>query len=546
VSSILPEKILKKLLISRGFTNEARRKEFLNPDYTDLFNSADLPDMKAAVSRIKQAKRNNEKICIYGDYDVDGLTATTLLLDAFHKFGIETTSYIPNRFTEGYGLSDTGVQHLADAGVKLIITVDCGSKSVAEIDKASELGVDVIVTDHHTLGEVLPKCIALVNPKRKDSKYQFKELAGVGVAFKLVQALQTRMEGLEDGQEKWLLDLVALGTTCDIVSMTSENRVLVKWGIEVSRKSKRLAFGALSSVSGNEKTEINTETFGFRFGPRLNVAGRLESAQKSLDLLTSKNPEDAMRLASELDLLNTERRSEQTRIFNEVIVEAEASDDGVLVLAGEDWSQGVVGIVAAKTVERFKKPTFILQTIGETTKGSARSFGDFHLAQALEELTGIIIGGGGHSMAAGVTLETNRVDEFRRKINSYYKKLDLKNQACLLNTKIDMVLDNLSDVNSELVEKLSTMEPFGLDNQKPVFKSKLTMVKARAVGTDATHLKAVLSDSDGVEIDAIGFGLAKEFDFTSAEVDVKYRIGLNTFNNQTSVQLELVEITGSN
>lgn len=541
-----PKKILEKLLVSRGLVSKVEREKFLGPNYSELLDPMQLPDMKAAVSRIKQANQNNEKVCIYGDYDVDGLTATTLLLDAFQKFDIKTISYIPDRFTEGYGLSEAGVKHIADAGAKLIITVDCGSKSIVEIAKATELGVDVIVTDHHTLGDTLPKCVAVVNPKRTDSKYRFKELAGVGVAFKLVQALQTEIEGLDEGQEKWLLDLVALGTTCDVVSMTDENRILVKWGIEVSKKSKRLAFGALTSVSGSEKTEIDTETFGFRFGPRLNAAGRLESAQKSLDLLTSKNSEETMRLASELDLLNTERRSEQTKIFQEVATKAEVSDDDVLVLAGKEWSQGVVGIVAAKTVERFKKPTFVLQTLGQTTKGSARSFGDFHLACALEELSGVIISGGGHSMAAGVTLDTNKVGEFRRKINAYYRKLNLKNQRHLLDTKEDVVLENLSDVNSELVEELSMMEPFGLDNRKPIFKSRLTVVKARTVGADASHLKIVLSDSNGTQIDGIGFGLAKEFDFASVEVDVKYRIGLNTFNNRTSIQLELVEITSSN
>ncbi len=545
MSLLTVEEILNKLLVSRGFKTSVKQKKYLNPDYHNLYDPLKLPDMAQAVDRIKLAKDGNEKVCIYGDYDVDGLTATALLLDAFSNFEIDATSYIPDRFNEGYGLSMEGVHTIAAKGTKLIITVDCGSRSHEEIKKATSLGMDVIVTDHHNLGNTLPECTAVVNPKRKDSKYPFNDLAGVGVAFKLVQALQKELNGMASGQEKWLLDFVALGTTCDIVSMTDENRILVKWGLEVSRKSRRPAYGALSSVSRSKKTEIDTETFGFRFGPRLNAAGRLRTAQRGLGLLTTDNTVESMSLAAELDTLNSERRSKQAKIFEAVVKKAQNSDDAVLVLSSKDWSQGVVGIVASKTVERFNKPAFIFQNLGEESKGSARSFGDFHLADALEELSDLIIRGGGHDMAAGVTLKSNKLGVFRKKINEYYNSLKLKDQSKLLIIKAELSLDDLSNVNENLVRALAKMEPFGPGNQKPVFESKLSVVEARAVGTDGTHLKAVLSDVNGIQIDAIGFGLARDFDFAAMGVKVKYRVGLNTFNNHTKVQLELLQINPS-
>lgn len=543
MSPLTSEEMLKKLLVARGLKTASEQTKFLNPDYDNLYDPLTLPDIEPALGRIKLAQKNGEKVCIYGDYDVDGLTATALLLDAFKSFSIDTISYIPDRFSDGYGLSMKGVKAIAGQGVGLIITVDCGSKSHDEIKMANSLGVDVIVTDHHSPGEMLPKCVAVINPKRKDSQYPFNDLAGVGVAFKLVQALQTKLEGLELGQEKWLLDLVALGTTCDIVSITDENRVLVKWGLEVARKSRRPAFGALSSVSGTEKSEIDTETFGFRFGPRLNAAGRLLTAQKGLDLLTTDNALKAMAYAAELDTMNSERRGEQARIFEDASSEAQSSKDQVLVLSGKDWSQGIVGIVASKIVERFKKPAFILQNLGKETKGSARSFGDFHLAEALEELSDLTLKGGGHAMAAGVTLKSSDAGAFRKKINQYYQGLGLKNQSRFLEAKPEITLEDLSSVSEELVKVLSKLEPFGSGNPKPVFESKLEVVEARAVGTEGVHLKALLSDEKGNQIDAIGFGLARDFDFALNSATVKYRVGLNTFNKNTKVQLELLQIT---
>ncbi len=541
------KEILKKLLISRGFNSSTDRDKFVNPNYSDLYGTEELPDINVAVNRIILAKKNSEKVCIYGDYDVDGLTATTLLLDAFSDFGIETISYIPDRFSEGYGLSAKSMEFLASEGTTLIITVDCGSKSHKEIKKAYSLNMDVIVTDHHSVGDTLPECVAVINPKRNDSKYPFKQLAGVGVAFKLVQALQTKLSGVKPGQEKWLLDLVALGTTCDVVPLTDENRILVKWGLEVARKSRRPAYGALSSVSGSEKSTLDTETFGFRFGPRLNAAGRLETAQKSLDLLRATNTTESMSLATQLDTLNTQRRSEQDRVFEQVILAAQNyEEDDVLVLIGEDWSQGIVGIVASKTLTRFKKPSFILQDLGKESKGSARSFGGFHLDHALNKLSALTLKGGGHAMAAGVTLKTENVNAFREQINKYYKSLNLKDQAKFLEVKTEIQLTDLSLIDENLVTTLDKMAPFGLDNEKPVFESKLTVVEARAVGADGTHLKAVLQDKSGVEIDAIGFGLAKNFDFEALNVKAKFRIGLNTFNSRTNVQLELLQIISSN
>lgn len=541
MSSPNEEEIFESILVKRGLTDKKEREKFLNPDYNQLHDPFSLPDMSAAVKRLIKAKKNKETVCIYGDYDVDGLTATTLLIDAFEDFGINSQSYIPNRFTEGYGMSFEGVKAIAKTGAKLIVTVDCGSKSLDEIKLANKLGLDVVVTDHHTLGDELPDALAVVNPKRVDSKYPFSDLAGVGVAFKLVQALQTKLEGLEKGQEKWLLDLVAMGTTCDVVSLTDENRTIVHWGIEVAKKGRRPAFISLSKVSSSELGDIDTTTFGYRFGPRLNAAGRLETAQTGLDLLVSDDPQDADALAHELDIQNTERRAIQARIYHEAEAMAEKSDDKVLVLASKEWSHGVVGIVASKIVEEFKKPTFIIQILGDEAKGSARSIGEFNLAEALTATSAHTLKAGGHAMAAGVTLRAADVDKFRESINEHYSSLELKEQSDLNGVNEDVELSSLEGLNERLVKLLSQLEPYGAGNNKPVFKARLNVLDYRLVGGDKKHVKLTLGDDNGANVDAIGFNMAKGLPESSKVIDALFNIELNTFRNETKVQLNLLQ-----
>ena len=537
------QEIIDQLLSSKGIMTDKQKEAFLMPSYESLGDPTLLPDIEAATKRLIKAKENNEKVFIYGDYDVDGITATALLADAFNNFGINFSYYMPDRFNEGYGMSEDGVRSIAERGGKLIVTVDCGSKSIKEIELAKKLGMDVIVTDHHSLGEKLPNCIAVINPKRKDSNYPFSDLAGVGVAFTLVRALQQEIKGLAKGQEKWLLDLVALGTTCDVVSMTKENRVLVKWGIEVAKKSRRAGFNVLCAVSSTDKSKLSTEDFGFRFGPRLNAAGRLESAEQSLKLMLAKNETEATTIGQKLDKQNSLRRSAQNRIFEEASLRAEATNDPVIVLADKDWSHGIVGIVAAKIVEKYKKPAFIMQDLGDETKGSARSFGDFNLAKAIEAASSTIITGGGHALAAGVAVESNMLHEFRRAINDYYKGLELGNQERLLDKSADIVLEDLSHMDLELINEIENLQPFGKDNEPPLFQAIVKIVDQKKVGSDQNHLRLVVTDEKGNKLTAIGFNKAEEISDDTSEVEAIFELQRNEFNGNISPQLVLKQLS---
>ena len=422
-----------KILAARGL-DDVSKAAFLLPDYSKSHDPFLLPDMDKAVKRLVKAHKKQEKITIYGDYDIDGLTATTLLLDALASFGFKNVDvFIPNRFVEGYGMTIDAVERIASGGAQLIVTVDCGSLSHAEIIRSNELGVDVIVTDHHNVADQQPPAVAVINPKRVDSRYPFSDLAGVGVAFKLVQAMQTKMDGLPIGQEKWLLDLVALGTVCDIVTLVDENRINVYFGLKVLAQAKRPGLKALMAVALIDPKTVNARSLGFGLGPRMNAAGRLETAQHALDMLITTDSMAALEKAQYLNDLNLARRFDQAKIVKQAIIQAEDyKDDSVLVVSGVDWSHGIVGIVASKLLEKYKKPVFVMQEMGDETKGSARSFGDFSVADAIKANDGIVTKGGGHKLAAGVTLPTKNIADFRKKVNEFYDSLNLVNQQELL------------------------------------------------------------------------------------------------------------------
>ncbi len=541
------QEIFNALIEKRGITDV---EAFVNPKYEDCHDPFLLPDMKPAFERLKFAREHDELVAIYGDYDIDGLTATTVLQDAFSNFEIKTTAFIPDRYQDGYGLSKRGVDQLHKEGAKLIVTVDCGSLSFKEIDYANKLGIDVIVTDHHTVGDKLPKAVAVINAKRKDSKYPFNDLAGVGVAFKLVQALQhgpkkgEGIPGLDEGQEKWLLDLVALGTVCDVVSLVDENRIFVKFGLQVMKRTRREGLRALAAVSETSLADVDTTTFGFRFGPRLNAAGRLESAQASLNLLSAQKGEGALVMAQNLNQLNTQRRSQQKEITTEATAQAdEYANDPVLVLSSPDWSHGIVGIVAAKLVEELQKPTFILQEKDDHATGSARSFGDFSLAEAIAAVDEHIEKGGGHSMAAGVTVKNENIDDFRQAMIAHYKSLKLNDQADHLAARPDLEVESFAGFDTELLELLDRLQPYGMGNEEVVFRLKDAQLKDwRAVGQDQTHAKATIADLDGISHDAIGFGLAKKMAETGEKLSPVFVFEANTFSGRTKPQLRLIAI----
>lgn len=537
--------ILEELLQKRGLKTKAQREAFLHPGYEKLADPFLLPDMKKAVARLKTAKTKKENVVIYGDYDIDGLSATTLLLDAFTQFGLHVSAFIPSRFDDGYGLSSEAIERLSEGGAQLIVTVDCGSLSIDEVAHAKKLGVDVIVTDHHNLSETLPDAVAVINPKRDDHKYPFRDFSGVGVAFSLVRAMQRELEGLEEGHEKWLLDLVALGTICDIVSLTGENRILAFWGLKVMSQVRRPGLKALMAVAAIKPAEVNARSLGFGLGPRLNASGRLETAQLSLDLLTATENSKALRFAQELDNMNVARRKDQNKIFLEAITQAGSfADHDVLVLSNADWSHGIVGIVAAKILEKFQKPTFVLQELGEETKGSARSFGDFSVGEAIRYSEKIIIKGGGHTLAAGVTLETVKIDDFRTSVNTYYRSLKLQNQKAHLMPKAELTLKSLEGVSEEVVQSMGQLEPFGQDNPQPVFLiENLVVEQIRKMGDNNQHVKLKLRDSKGDSMQFLAFSAPEHFFVEpGAQVNVWCTLDINEWQGNRSVEGRLLEV----
>ncbi len=557
--------LFEAILQARGIT-ESERESFLLPRYETRHDPFLLPDMQAAVDRLVTAHGKDERVTIYGDYDIDGLTATTVLLDALESFGFSNVdTYIPNRFVEGYGLTIDAVEKIASNGAQLIITVDCGSLSEKEIVRANELGVDVIVTDHHNVAPVQPPAVAVINPKRllmdypneyekhslkadsvhKGKIYPFLDLAGVGVAFKLVQALQTRLDGLALGQEKWLLDLVALGTVCDVVTLVDENRVNVYWGLKVLAKTRRQGLKALMEVAGIKAGEINARHLGFGLGPRMNAAGRLETATHALEMLQARDGMTALEKARLLDELNISRRSDQDKIYKAALLQAEAyASDPVLVVSHPDWNHGIIGIVAAKLLEKYKKPTYVLQELGEDAKGSARSYGDFSAADAIRAADDLITKGGGHKLAAGVTLPTKNIAAFRQRVNEFYRSQNLFNQQALLLPQEDVSVVNLLQVNDELLLQLSQLEPFGNGNPEPVIKlANMLVVNVRRMGTDAQHIKLELRDDNKKSLWFLAFNAPEHFFVQPGEyVTVWFQLTINEWQGRRSIEGRLLHL----
>ena len=540
--------LFERILAARGLTTRATREAFLQPDYAAVKHDPFLlPDMKKAVARLKQAREQGEKIVIYGDYDIDGLSATALLLDAFGKFGFEgVDAFIPNRFVEGYGMTMGAVDKVRDMGADLIVTVDTGSLCHAEIAYAASLGIDTVVTDHHNVAETPPPSVAAVNPKFSGHTYPFRDLCGAGVAFKLVQALQTELDGLPDGYEKWLLDLVALGTVCDIVTLADENRANVYWGLEVLKKQQRPGLKALMAVAGIEPGQVNARHLGFGLGPRMNAAGRLETAQHALDMLTARDGLAALEASEKLEELNGKRRSIQDMIFEEACVQAEElADDRVLVVSSSGWNHGVIGIVASKLVEKYKKPVFIIGERGEEATGSARSFGDFSAADAVRAADDIIIKGGGHGAAAGVTLETEKIGDFRRRVNEFYDSLQLTHQERYLLPRADVEIDDFSEINEELVANLARMEPFGNGNPEPVLKiTTASVLSMRRMGADGQHVKLALRDKNGKVLQMLAFNAPEEFFREPGdEVAVWFQPTINEWQGVRTVEGRLLHVS---
>ena len=494
--------LFKQLLRQRGLDDD-----FLHPDYGKLFAPGQLKGVKRAVGRIRVAREADEKIIIYGDYDADGVTSSTLLSDALKYYGCKKVNVIlPNRFIDGYGLNMPAVEGIVAKGAKLVITVDCGSGSEEVIAELKKQGIDTIVTDHHEIPSVPKSAVAVVNPKQGDKVG--RKMAGVGVAFTLARALNMDMNGGEcDGQEKWLLDLVVIGTICDSMELRDENRILSYYGVKVLGKTRRPGLKELARVASVDLQKVNTHAVGFQLGPRINAAGRMKSADLALDLMMSTSRTKAFSLASELDELNSERRKAQEEAVDEIEVDGK---DAVIVACGK-WHEGILGIIAGRLVEIYKKPAFALTELEDgRLKGSGRSFGEFSLAEAIQKCgDGILLGGGGHAGACGVTLEKENLEKFRKAVNKYYKSLKLRDQERFLKSESDLKLKDLSGITEEFFNEICMLEPFGDGNTEPIFEIDGQIVGKRVLKDK--HLALSVRDVNGKVMKMMAFYAPEEW-----------------------------------
>ncbi len=562
--------IIRRLLTARGYQTASARRAFLQPDYraTD-YDPFLLPGMKQAVKRLGQARAKQQKVTIYCDYDVDGTASAAILLDALPRFGLTVDYYVPDRFKEGYGLNKEAIKHLHDTGTDLVLTVDNGIVSFDEVDYASQLGLDMIITDHHSPRNTLPRAVAVVDPKvtwrdqpeiydehfclrdRRRRLYPFLDLCGAGVAFKLVEALgQTFPDDLPTGQEKWLLDLVAIATVSDIVTLADENRALVYWGLKVLQKTRRPGIKALVAVAGLDLTKVDSQAIGYMLGPRLNVAGRLASARLAIELLTATDNERALQLATELDKLNRQRKTIQQAICTQALEQVKA-DQPVAIAVGDGWHEGVIGIVASKVEEVVLKPTFIFSRHDELAKASGRSFGQFSIATAIEATSSLLIKGGGHAAAGGVTVRASQLDQWCRAVNQHYRSLGLGDQQKYFYPPPDLILDDFSELTPDLVEMLAMLEPYGQGNPVPTFLLRhVTVVERRLMGSEQQHVKYTFTDAQGRCLRAIAFDGASKFDLMPGDetepvyADALVELSLNEWRGNVSVEGRLIRLTG--
>ncbi len=537
---------LAEALLQANGLSKSEISQFLSPSYpANLCDPLSLPGIKPAVKKILAAIKSKSQIVIYGDYDIDGLTATALLNDFFGSIGANVATFIPDRFEQGYGLHANSLIDLQKAGAELVITVDCGTTATNALKTAKKIGLDVIVTDHHTPPEKLPTgAIAIVNPKLSHNSRVFTELAGVGVAFNLVRALMiSKPDIIEDGREKWLLDLVALGTVCDVVPLQKDNRVLTYFGLKVLQKTRRKGIRALAQVAGVDISNINESDLGFRLGPRLNAAGRLEHAQKALELLITDDSDRALELAMDLNVLNSDRQAMTQTIYDEANSMAKKyKSDPILVLSSPDWSHGVVGIVASRISEKHHKPVILLQELEDNTKGSARSFGEFNIVEAIRACSEMLDAFGGHAFAAGMTLQTDRIEEFRYRLNQYA----LSNMAVENNFKKLRIHGDYDNTIPKLdvIDQLNNLSPFGSANTEPLFMGNYKVSSMRFVGQQNNHLKLSLQNSSGNTVNAIAFSAVDKWPWLNEGefAQFAFRLQKNVWQDNISLQYEVVDV----
>lgn len=536
--------LLLTLLHIRGIDTPEAINGFLDPSLMDLHDPYLLDGMDRAVRRVLKAINECENICIYGDYDVDGITSAALLYDCFDGLGADVTFYIPDRFNSGYGLSTDALEKIIDQGTSLIVSVDCGTTAFEEVEYINSMNCDIIITDHHACKDVLPDAYEILNPVKPDSKYPYADLSGIGVAYKFITALYNKLN--MQGREHGYLDLVAVGTIADAVRMDGENRIIVYHGLKKLNKKPNLGLLQLIDQSNMTGKPIDEDVIGYVIAPRINAAGRLDDPAKAVKLLLTDNNQIAQEIAGILCDLNRERQKIQAQIL-EAVEEKIGSDpmflkEDVLVVSGNDWHSGIIGIVASITMQKHQKPTLII-TVDDNGigKGSARSLSYFNMFEALKDSSELLLAYGGHEKAAGFSIEEKNIDEFRETINKYFQQIDRKQDDNI--QEYDMLLNN-EKIDIEAVESIFRMAPFGEGNEKPVFAYKgMKISNISFCGVDEKHIKIVIN-SQTEKFDCIGFNMANNYRelVYGTKVDVIGYLKINNWRNMKSIQIQLLDL----
>lgn len=529
-------KNIAKILNARNITDMTSVKKYFSDEYEEGYDPFLMHDMQKAVDRINEAIENEEKILVYGDYDADGITSTVLLVETLISMGANVSSYIPNRFEEGYGPNKEAFTKIINSGITLIITVDNGIAGVEEVDLANELGCDVIVTDHHKIQDTIPNAYAIIHPEHPEGNYPFKKLAGVGVAFKLAHAL---LEIFPD----FLLDLVAIGTIADMVSITDENRIFVKQGLELINEDPRIGLKMLLELSGID-TKIDEQTVGFYIAPKLNSIGRMDSAKLGLTFLMAEDPVTARALAEQIEQYNIERKQVTEDIVKDVINKIESSDKkqkNVIMVSGE-YHEGVLGIVASNIVEKYQKPVFIMNEKEGILKGSARSIFDFNIYVAMNKISDLFLAFGGHTLAAGFSFEQSNFKKIEEFLDNEFEEFK-QNNDLKANKNID-IITSLEDISYQFLNSLDALKPYGMDFEKPAVLIENAMVLNKAYfGSDKQYLRLTIADEVG-NLDCITFKDSVTFDKVEKNdiIDLLCNIDKNNFNGRTKLQAHIIDI----
>ncbi len=534
--------IMAKLLISRDIEFKDIDM-FLNGTIDDLYDPYDIKDMEKIVERIDIAIKRNEKICIYGDYDVDGITSITIMYKFLTKLGLDIMYYLPDRLVEGYGINNNALEEIKESGVTLIITVDCGITAIDEIEYAKKLGLDVCITDHHECTDKLPNAYAVVNPKRKDDKSKFKMLAGVGVAFKCLMAISKRYNLPKESYLKYL-DIVSIGTISDIVPLVGENRIISKYGLKMMEKTKNLGLKELLKIVNYK--DIDSMMVSFGMAPRINACGRMGNASAAVKLLLETDSQKAEKIAVELDELNQERKNVESLIFNqalELIEKENLENKNSIVLYNSSWHNGVIGIVASRLVNMYYKPVILLTKEHGFIRGSGRCPAGFSLYDALGECKDLLIQFGGHELAAGLSIKEENIEAFIKKFEEVVESRKETISEQIIN--IDSIISR-RNLNAQIIKDIRFLKPYGQSNQVPIFLYKGLKVAAIRTIKDDKHLKLVLKDDRSL-IDAVGFSLGARRDEIRIgdKIDVVANVELNSYNTPKTIQLVIQDFKKS-